>query len=415
MPVTRSRLGRPAWAVAALLVVLAAGLAATILHLRHEARVRVEAEVQADIVAIDVAESTIPVVQTLTMLDRQAGGALHYVVADAAGTRIAGSLGAWPAARADARGWIVARDGGKRVLGRTLPLDRRMRLFVGRDMTVIDRAADRALLAGAGMLLLALSATIVAARRSQARLERRLRRFDDALIGFVAGDEDARIGDTRRDALGETAGRIDDALARLAGALRVNRRLAGTMAHEIIRPVAHAALAVGRAPTLPAARAAVQDALESARAAATALLQREPPVPSRADLADLARRVAEPLLALGDGPPPILLHLSPAPIAADAAQATLLIANLVENALRHAGSAGPVELSTSVDGAGAILCVADRGAGAAALPRDATGAPCGGGRHGLDLVRDIARRQDAELSFTDRAGGGLLVRCRWPG
>ncbi len=82
---------------------------------------------------------------------------------------------------------------------------------------------------------------------------------------------------------------------------------------------------------------------------------------------------------------------------------------------RHAGSAGPVELSTSVDGAGAILCVADRGAGAAALPRDATGAPCGGGRHGLDLVRDIARRQDAELSFTDRAGGGLLVRCRWPG
>ncbi len=414
MPVTWSRLGRPAWAVAALLVVLAAGLAATILHLRHEARVRVEAEVQADIVAIDVAESTIPVVQTLTMLDRQAGGALHYVVADAAGTRIAGSLGAWPAARADARGWIVARDGGKRVLGRTLPLDRRMRLFVGRDMTVIDRAADRALLAGAGMLLLALSATIVAARRSQARLERRLRRFDDALIGFVAGDEDARIGDTRRDALGATAGRIDDALARLAGALRVNRRLAGTMAHEIIRPVAHAALAVGRAPTLPAARRAVEDALESARAAATALLQREPPVPSRADLADLARRVAEPLLALGDGPPPILLHLSPAPIAADAAQATLLIANLVENALRHAGSAGPVELSTGVEGAGALLCVADRGAGAAALPRDAAGAPCGGGRHGLDLVRDIARRQGAALSFTDRTGGGLLVRCRWP-
>ncbi|MEP9404352.1 sensor histidine kinase [Sphingomonas silueang] len=417
MPLKRFRIARATWGVAVLLLGMAMALGALIVALRGEARTQVEAEVRADLVAIGVAESNVPVVQTLTMLDRQAGGTLQYVVADADGRRIAGSLRAWPAAPPDARGWTVARDGARRVLGRTLTIDRRFRLFVGRDMTPIDRAADRMLLIGLSLLALVLIASAITAQRSLARTRQRLHRFDAALIGFVEGDEAARIGDRAGDAIGQTARRIDATLATLADALRVNRRLAGTMAHEIIRPVAHAALTVGRATTLGAARVAVQEALETARAAATVLLQRAPPAskpPPPVDLADLVARVAVPLLPADGTLPPIRLRLSAAPARVEPAQTMLLIANLIENALRHAGSGGPVDIATAMIDKRPMLCVADRGSGTAALPRNAQGAPCSGDRHGLDLVRDIAARQGADLSFADRPGGGLRVTCRWP-
>jgi signal transduction histidine kinase len=101
-----------------------------------------------------------------------------------------------------------------------------------------------------------------------------------------------------------------------------------------------------------------------------------------------------------------------------------VLANLVDNAVRHAGS--KVDLAVRAEGGGAVLTVIDDGPG---IPRDerervferfarlddARDRDAGGTGLGLAIVRELLRRSDGSISLQDNpAGPGLAAVVHLP-
>ena len=94
------------------------------------------------------------------------------------------------------------------------------------------------------------------------------------------------------------------------------------------------------------------------------------------------------------------------------------VANLIDNALRHAGD--PVEIETSGDGARVTIEVRDRGPGIPADQLERVKRPftrldharsgAGGAGLGLAIVERIARSHGGNLELLPREGGGLAAR-----
>jgi PAS domain S-box-containing protein len=107
------------------------------------------------------------------------------------------------------------------------------------------------------------------------------------------------------------------------------------------------------------------------------------------------RPAAGPVMALGDG-----------------GRLLQVVTNLVSNAIHASREGGVVTLSTRIDGARAIVAVADRGAGvplalrARLFHRFQSQRTSGGTGLGLAISREIVRRLDGTIWFEDRAGGG---------
>ena len=115
----------------------------------------------------------------------------------------------------------------------------------------------------------------------------------------------------------------------------------------------------------------------------------------------------------------------------DAVLVVQLIDNLVDNALRHGGDGGPVEITARAEGGRLLIAVRDRGPGVpeALAPRlfepfsraqPAGGAPAGPGASrrgtgvGLALCRAIARVHGGELTVRRRRGGGASFELSLP-
>jgi two-component system sensor histidine kinase TctE len=99
-----------------------------------------------------------------------------------------------------------------------------------------------------------------------------------------------------------------------------------------------------------------------------------------------------------------------------------LIGNLIDNAIRYAGSGAVVTVRVSGEGggegAGSLLQVVDNGPGVEAGEREqvfkrfyrgTTGQGTDGSGLGLSIVREIARLHQAGVALTQTAGGGLTV------
>jgi signal transduction histidine kinase len=108
----------------------------------------------------------------------------------------------------------------------------------------------------------------------------------------------------------------------------------------------------------------------------------------------------------------------------DAEQITIVISNLVSNAIRHSHEAGHVWLSSYVDGEDHVFSVRDDGDGIAPeqLPRIFERHWSGSepstlkGRHGLGLAiaKEIATRHDGTLEVETTLGEGSTFRLRVP-
>jgi two-component system osmolarity sensor histidine kinase EnvZ len=146
----------------------------------------------------------------------------------------------------------------------------------------------------------------------------------------------------------------------------------------------------------------------------------EPPEPT--DLNAVVRHVVEPLQRRGAN---LDLQLADLPRISLRPLALLrLVANLVNNALRHGAEAGAVEIATRRDADRVILEVRDRGPGippeeAERLKRPftrletaRTGAASAG--LGLAIVDRVARSHGGQFDLLPREGGGLVARASFP-
>jgi two-component system sensor histidine kinase BaeS len=310
--------------------------------------------------------------------------------------------------------------------------------FTGAGLNAADRSLQTALLqaiAGAAGLaaLLALFTGLAVARR----ITRPVTRLIMVTRAMAAGDRAARAGEIR--AAGELR-ELAIAFDQMAGALdrqeQIRRNLVADVAHELRTPIAvlqagHEALLDGVAEPTPAELASLRDevlrlarmvgdlqTLAAADAAALNLSRRN------GDLADLAAAAADSLARRFEAAGITLdRELAPIPVSADPHWLHQVITNLLTNALKFTPAGGRVTISTSRDGAAAVLRVTDTGVGIPAgdLPhifdrfwRGQQAAQISGSGIGLAIAAELAQAHGGRLTATSQPGHGTKMTLTLP-
>ena len=226
-------------------------------------------------------------------------------------------------------------------------------------------------------------------------------------------------------------------LARLATSFDAQRAFVADAAHELRSPLTalklqldlarRAADDAGRAQAL-AELAAGTERMRRLVEQLLALARAEPGGAETAlaetDLAEVARQAAAdavPLAAAGA----VELELDaplPQVVRADASALRILLRNLIDNAVRHAGRDGRVLVQVGGEQSQAIVRVDDSGPGIPAAERERVfdrfyrrdGGGTSGSGLGLAIVRAIAQRHAAQVSLADSPLGGLRAEVRLP-
>jgi len=238
------------------------------------------------------------------------------------------------------------------------------------------------------------------------------------------------------------ANSLNALLARLSDALNAQRRFTADAAHELRTPLAALKLQVelvARAPD-DAARAAALAELEEGVDRASHLVEQllamarlEPEALAKnfgdCDLIGLAKDVIVPRAALAaDRSIDLgLARESTVHARGDAASLSMLLANLLDNALRYTPEGGRIDVAVDDDAGHAVISVADTGPGIPAHDRervfdrfhrgentDDGRGPTGSGL-GLSIVKRIADAHGATVTLDAGSDGhGLIVRVRFP-
>jgi len=266
-------------------------------------------------------------------------------------------------------------------------------------------------------------------------LRRLLRPLDDIRAGaqrFGRGEFTVPIQVRRRDELGDLAQHVNTMAQDIDKMLQGQRALLLAISHELRSPLTRARLNAELLPEDPATRTVrdallrdlaemrdlIADLLESERlSGAKVALHREP--------TDLAALVADVLAAREDAARCTLRTGVALPLVPlDRVRLRLAVRNLVDNALRHGGEAGPVTVTLDVTDGHARLVVRDVGPGVqeAQLVRlaepfyrtdDARQRSTGGVGLGLYLARLVAQAHGGQLVFRN-ALPGLEVTLSLP-
>ncbi|MFE2551375.1 sensor histidine kinase [Streptomyces sp. NPDC059355] len=256
------------------------------------------------------------------------------------------------------------------------------------------------------------------------------------LAAVTSSELDRRVPDPGgADEIAQLARTVNDTLDRLERSDARQRQFTADASHELRNPLAavrsrlEVALAQGR-PDRESVAAALADTERLQRIAADLLLLARldgGPAP-RTEPVDLALLAAEDLARRPDPRVPVRLDArAPVPASGDPARLERALANLVDNALRHARTGVVVRAATEPARPGggcawAVLEVEDDGPGIPAADRDRVferfvrldpdrGRAGGGTGLGLAIVREIARAHGGEArALPSGAGGGRGIR-----
>jgi signal transduction histidine kinase len=352
-------------------------------------------------------------------------GSLDYGVFDAGGRRLAGRLSGTAAA-----GWSVMpwSDGDKiRIL--TVGLPSGGRLMVGDEEDRIE-VLDGVVLKGFGLAFAGVIVLGVAGGYALSRdVHRRMAAIAGTAEAIIGGDLGRRVpmrgSDDDLDRLAATLNRMLDRIGALMESLK---QVSSDVAHDLRTPLTRLRQKLEASLTAPGERAhAVESALTDLDAILDtfAALLRIAQVESGArraafrpiDLTTLARTVTEAFApSAEEGGQTLILDAGAGPlwVDGDAQLLTQMLANLVENAVRHAGPGAAIVVRASRQGAGAMLGVVDSGPGAPAAEHErlfdrfyrlerSRSTP--GSGLGLALVAAVARLHGAEVRLADARPG----------
>ncbi len=285
------------------------------------------------------------------------------------------------------------------------------------------------------------------------RMLRPVRRVTQAAAQIGAEDLSRRLEVSGKDELSELASTFNGMIARLEGAFvglaeayhkleqayEQQRRFTGDASHELRTPLARikasTSLALSGPPSLEEYREAlavadtaadsmgriVQDLLLLARSDAGQLSLRVAPTPIQA----VCRRALDVLPMAETAPVRLDLPAEELAVNGDADYLTRLVANLLENAVRHTPPDGQVRVSASQEADEVVLTVADTGEG---IPPEHLPHVCerfyrvdaarsrgqGGTGLGLAICRSIVDAHGGSLSLRSRPGEGTVVEARLP-
>jgi len=194
---------------------------------------------------------------------------------------------------------------------------------------------------------------------------------------IAEGNFDGRVSERRRDELGALGKSVNRMAARLAGFVTGQKRFLGDTAHELCSPIARIQVALGileqRADEKQ--KAYVGDVCEEVQHMSSLVNEllsfskaslREKDIPLQpVPLAELARRVVS--REAGDSHQVNIQIVEDLRAIAEPDLLARALANLIRNALRYAGAAGPVTVSATAHDKGVVLTVADSGPG---VPED---------------------------------------------
>ncbi|MFE0414643.1 ATP-binding protein [Streptomyces tendae] len=228
------------------------------------------------------------------------------------------------------------------------------------------------------------------------------------------------------DEVARLASTTNETLAALEASVERQRGFVADASHELRSPIAslRTQLEVAAAhPELLDLDGAVADTVRLQRLAADLLLLArldagERPAEARVDLAALAREAAEGRTGVS-----VRGAEGPVGVAGSRGQLGRVLANLLDNAQRHARSV--VEVSVRRDGDAVVAAVADDGDGVPAADREriferfvrldaARSRDDGGAGLGLAIARDVAVRHGGTLTVHDAPAGGALFELRLP-
>jgi signal transduction histidine kinase len=312
--------------------------------------------------------------------------------------------------------WIVHRQ-----VDRTLP--------AGYGERALDQLDAQYLLAGGGMLLVAVALGYLVAGQALSPLRKvtgLARRVTQERL-----DERIAMGGPR-DELRDLADTVDGMLDRLAAAFDGQKRFVANASHElrtpltVIRAEVEVALADSDASAADLRRMgevvleaadrtqALLDSLMVLARSQQALPRREP-----VDLACAARTAATICEAEAAARHiDVRLDLEPAAVEGDPPLVERLVANLVENAVRHNERGGSVRVTTRpglvrVENTGPAIAAEDVRRLAEPFERLGRDSDGPGAGLGLSIVRAVADAHGAELSLNPRAAGGLDAEVRF--
>ena len=266
-------------------------------------------------------------------------------------------------------------------------------------------------------------------------ITRALAQMNHAAAEMAEGKFDIRVSERRRDELGSLGGALNRMAARLGGFVSGQKRFSGDIAHELCAPIARMQMAVGILEERGDAkdRQYVEDMREEVQhmsnlvnellsfskasldaggvkletAALRPLVERAVKRESR-DGGEIRNEVPEELSVLVD--PELLVRA---------------VSNLLRNAVRYAGEAGPITVTAQLLEGEVELLVSDRGPGVpeAELPKlfdpfyrvDTSRArETGGVGLGLSIVKTCVESCHGSVTCRNREGGGFEAVLRLP-
>ena len=279
------------------------------------------------------------------------------------------------------------------------------------------------LLAGGGVLAL----SVVFWLPLVSSITRSLGQLTTATEKIAEGHFDTRVASRRRDEIGQLGDSVNRMAARLDAHMNGQKRFLGDVAHELCSPLARLQMATGiladqapknLQPTVADLREEVQQMstlVNELLAFTKAGLQPRAAVLAATPLETLAREV---LTREDTGNRVTLAVAADLQVMAEKELLGRALANLVRNALRYAGDAGPITLAATRDGNRITIVVEDEGPGVPAGDLDRLGEPFfrpelartregGGVGLGLAIVRTSVAACGGGVRFANRTPHGF--------